>query len=237
MKTMAVFTITELPDVIGVVVALVLTVAVLSQLAGDNGLLRLAQSLMVGTTGGYILALVWRTVILPRALLLFQAPAQYWYYAFFFILGILLLGRGLRKTTALASLPLGILFGIGAALVLGGALAGTVIPLVRSLYTPFSSNTHGTEFPLWSVLVNAGLVVIGTLAVLGMFHITLPRHGLSRFLVIAWTGLGKTLGQGLVMITLGALYAGAVVSFYTLLSSRLLFLYEAIRAFIAQIGV
>lgn len=231
------FILSNLPDVIGLTLAVVLTLAVLSQLAGDNALLRLAQSLLIGTASGYILALVWRTVVFPRALLLVREPAQHWHYALFFTLGILLLGRGLRRTTVLANLPLGVMFGIGASLALGGVLAGTVLPLVGSLITPWASSAAETEWPLWLALVNACLVVLGTLAVLGLFHITLPQHGPARLLVRVWAGLGKTLGQGLVMLTLGALYAGAIVSFYTLLSSRLAFLYEAARALLSLAGV
>jgi hypothetical protein len=227
----------NLPDIIGLALAVILSIAMLSQLAVENHLLRFAQSLLVGSASGYILALVWRTVIWPRAVLLVQQPAQHWHYGLFFALGILLLGRGLRKTSILANLPLGAMFGIGAALALGGALAGTVIPLVRSIFAPFLSNSASPEWPIGLVLVNAGLAAIGTLVVLGAFHVTLPRRGPARLLVRAWSGIGRTLGQGLIMLTLGAIYAGAIVSFYTLLSGRFAFFYNAAVSLLARIGL
>ncbi len=223
-------------ELVGLVCALFLTLAVFSRLIGDNKLFRFAQSLFVGVTSGYILALVLRSVIWPRILLLVQQPAQYWYYGLYFILGLMLLARGLRKTSALANLPLGMLFGIGASVTLGGTLAGTLIPQTRALATPLTKTSLNT-WPAWALLLNGILILVGTLAVLGAFRFTLPQRGPGGFLSAVWSLLGRTLGRGLIMIILGALYAGALVSFYTLLVGRFSFLQQTISEVLGRLGI
>ena len=214
------------PDVVGLATATILTLAVLSYLFGENGLYRLAQSLFVGVAAGYAGALTWHSILWPRVLLLIRQPATYWYYGLFFILGAMLLARGLRATRALADLPLGVLFGIGAALALGGALGGTLLPLVRSLFSPLAPQSYGASWPAWMVIVDSALIIIGTLAVLGAFQFTIPQRGPFMYIGKAWSALGHSLGRGLIMVAFGALYAGALVSFFTLLIGRIEFLLQ-----------
>ncbi|MHB9034568.1 MAG: hypothetical protein ACYC6L_16160 [Anaerolineae bacterium] len=221
---------------IGMIIAFVLTLAVFSRLLGDNIVYRFVQCLFIGLTSGYILALVMRTVIWPRVLLLIQQPMQYWHYGVFFALGLLLLSSGLSRAKQWASLPLGILFGLGAALTLGGALAGTLIPQTYSLVTSLQSNSLRTNWSGWLLLLNGILVIIGTLAVLGSFQVALPGRGMKVTNAI-WTFFGRTLGRGLIMVTLGALYAGALVSFFPLLVGRFMFIRQTISDLIHLIGV
>ncbi|MHB1357781.1 MAG: hypothetical protein ACYCZF_17570 [Anaerolineae bacterium] len=225
------------PEIIGLATATVLTLAVLSYLFGDNGFFRLAQSLFVGVSAGYIGALCWHSILWPRILLFLHQPAVYWHYGLFFILGILLLARGLRATRVLADLPVGILFGIGAALALGGTLAGTLLPLVRSLSTPMPPQAYGADWPAWVMIVDAILIIIGTLAVLGSFQFTIPQRGPFKDIGKAWSALGRSLGRGLIMVTFGALYAGALVSFFTLLIGRIEFLLHVAPSLLRLIGL
>jgi hypothetical protein len=225
-----------IPEIIGLAVATALTFAVLSYVIGDNALFKVAQSLFVGVAAGYAAALSWNSVLWPRILLLVRQPFTYWYYGIFFILGFMLLARGLRTTRALADLPLGILFGIGAALALGGALGGTLLPLIRSLLVPMQPQAPGWNLPAWVMLLDAALIIIGTVAVLGAFQFTIPQHGLFKYIGSAWSALGRSLGRGLIMIAFGALYAGALVSFLTLLIGRIGFLLQNAASVIRTLG-
>lgn len=225
------------PEMIGLATATVLTLAVLSYLFGDNGFFRVAQSLFVGVSAGYIGALCWHSVLWPRILLLVRQPTTYWYYGLFFVLGVMLLARGLRATRVLADLPLGVLFGIGAALALGGTLAGTLLPLVRSMFLPLNPFTYGSGWPAWVMVIDAILIIIGTLAVLGAFQFTIPQRGPFKYIGKAWSALGNSLGRGLIMVTFGALYAGALVSFLTLFIGRLEFLLYVAESLLRLIGL
>jgi hypothetical protein len=224
------------PETIGLATATILTLAVLSYLFGDNGLYRLAQSLFIGVAAGYAGALSWHSILWPRILLLFRQPATYWYYGLFFVMGIMLLGRGIRATRVLANLPLGVLFGLGAALALGGALGGTLLPLVQSMFVPLVPQAHGAVWSDWWMIIDAILIIIGTLAVLGAFQFTISQRSPFKFIGKAWSTLGRSLGRGLIMVVFGALYAGALVSFFTLLIGRLAFLLEVATSLLRLIG-
>jgi len=225
----------EYSQIAGLLCAIILTLAVFSRLLGDNPIFRFAQSLFIGTASGYILALILRLVLWPRVLLLIQQPAQYWYYGIYMFLGLLLLTRGFRQIRGLGSLPLGALFGIGAAVTLGGSLAGTLLPQTRAVIPSFTGHPSGWQD--WAWLINGILMMVSTLAVLGVYRHTPAGHGVLGIPGAIWSFLGRTLGHGLLMVLLGALYAGALVSFYTLLVNRFVFLQHTISTLLGYLRI
>jgi len=220
--------ITQLPagaaELLGTWVAALLTLAVLSYVFGDNPFFRLAEYLFIGLAAGYAASLAWQHMLWPRIELLLRSPSTYWYYGIFFILGFLLLCRGSRSLSVLGNLPLGVLFGVGAALALGGALSGTLIPQAKASIVSVSPSNYGTGLVGWAYALDAVLLIVGTIAVLVAFHFTAKGQ---TFLGSVGAGLVHVLGQagrGLMMIAFGALLAGAVLSFFAVLNSRLMFL-------------
>jgi len=214
----------NLAQTMGVWVAALLTLAVLSYVFGDNPVFRIAQYLFVGVAAGYAASLAWTSVLWPRVQLLWSDPSVYWHYGVFFVLGLLLLARGSRHTAALAGLPLGVLFGSGAALALGGALTGTLVPQVRATLLSVSPADYGGGLAGWAYALDALLLVVGTIAVLAAFHFSAPGRGrlaaVWRRLLTLFGGLGRAL----IMVTFGALLAGALLTFFSMLNSRLAFL-------------
>lgn len=208
----------DLPQTVGVWIAALLTLAVLSFIVGDNPAFRVAQYLFVGVAAGYAASLAWTSVLWPRLRLLLTDPVVYWHYGVFFILGLLLLARGSRHIAALASLPLGVLFGTGAALALGGTLTGSLVPQVRAAIVSVSPADYGGGLLGWAYALDALLLVLGTIAVFAAFHFT--ARGKGRRLLTAFGGAGRAL----IMVTFGALLAGALLSFFSILNSRLAFL-------------
>ena len=209
---------------VGIWVAAVLTCAILSYILGENAAFRFAQYLFVGVAAGYAASLAWTSVLWPRLRLLWADPSTYWYYGLFFLLGVLLLSRGVKSISLLGNLPLGVLFGVGAALALGGALTGSLIPQMRASVASLSPARSGAGSGGWAGWVDALLLVIGTIAVLSAFHFT--RLGQGWFNAL-WSRVFKVLGglgRGLIMVTFGAILAGAAYSFLALLYSRLSFL-------------
>ena len=224
-------------NVAGVWVAALLTLAVLSYVFGNNPVFRLAQYLFVGVAAGYAGALAWNQVLWPRLWLLLTDPQTYWTYAIFFLLGILLLARGMRSISVLADLPLGVLFGVGAALALGGALTGTLVPQIQATIVPVNPALYGGGPAGWALAIDAGLVVIGTVTVFSVFHYAGRGQGL---LSGVWYGLRRaagSVGSGLIAITFGVLLAGAFLSFFTILSSRLSFLITEWLPLLGQLGL
>ena len=213
-------------EAVGTWVAALLTLAVLSYVFGPNPIFRLAEHLFVGLAAGYAGALAWNQVLLPRLRLLLGDPIAYWYYGLFFLLGLLLLARGFKPLSVLANLPLGVLFGVGAALALGGALTGSLIPQVRAAVVSVVPVDYGQGLAGWAYALDAVLLILGTIAVLSAFHFTAQGRGPLSAL---WYGLIKALGRAgrvLLMVTFGALFAGAAFTFFAVLSSRLAYLVE-----------
>ncbi|MCD6519517.1 MAG: hypothetical protein J7M05_06315 [Anaerolineae bacterium] len=209
---------------IGTWVAALLTLAVLSFIFGENPAFRLAEYLFVGIAAGYAGALAWTQVLWPRAKLFLANPQAYWYYGLFFALGLLLLTRGVRSLSTLGNLPLGVLFGTGAGLALGGALTGSLVPQIEASVVSLSPADYGQGLVGWAYAIDAFILLIGTIAVLSAFHFTGKGQGAwSGF----WHGLLRILqgaGRGFIMVAFGALLAGATLSFFAALQSRLAFL-------------
>ncbi len=218
----------QIPDgaaeIAGIWAAALLTLAILSYVFGSNPAFRLAEYLFVGMAAGYAASLAWSQVLWPRLQLLLSEPGTYWHYGVFFALGLFLLGRGIKPVSVLANLPLGVLFGTGAALAVGGALTGSLVPQMQASVVSLSPAYYGEGLLGWGHAIDALLLIVGTIAVLSTFHFTAQGRGPLGLL---WRGLLKvtgSLGRALIMVTFGALLAGAILSFFTILTSRLSFL-------------
>lgn len=213
-----------LAGIVGTWVAAFLTLMVLSYLFGNNPFFRLAQYLFIGVAAGYAVVLAWNQVLWPRLQLLFWDPLTYWYYGVFFVLGLMLLARESRVLSVLGNLPLGVLFGVGAALALGGALTGSLIPQLRATVLVAAPMVYESSQDVWLYALDAIVLVLGTVAVLSATHFTAPQGGIFGRLIHGTVRALGTLGRGLLMVTFGALFASALLSFFALLNSRLVFL-------------
>lgn len=209
---------------IGAWVAALITCAVLSYAIAPNPVSRVMQFLLVGVAAGYATAQAWNLVLWPRLRLLIQDPASHWLYGIYMVLGLLLLARGIKPLSAVANVPLGMLFGGGAALALGGALAGTLVPQLEASMVSLAPRDYGGGVVGWAYALDAALLLVGTIAALVAFQFTATGGGrLGR----AWQGLVAglgALGRAVIMIGFGVVYAGAMVTFFGLLASRLSFL-------------
>lgn len=207
---------------IGVWVAAVLTLMVYSFLIHDNPLFRLAEHLLVGTALGYASLVVLERVLLPSANAvvvdlfadpvspMFANPVSRIMTALGILWGVLLLTWLIRPVRWLASWSLGILFGVGAALAIGGALVGTLLPQVEATLLPFSGAS------VWDNLV----IVILVLAGLTYFFFVVRR---DRPLGRVIQGVSRVGRWGL-MVSLGALLGTRAVSLLNALVERVQFL-------------
>jgi hypothetical protein len=223
---------TNLVDLAGTLVAVVLTLMVFSYLLGDNLLYRLAEHIFVGVAIGYAAVVAFHTVLASKLfgpmveaigegnwqqLLLLAIPL---------VLGLLLLVKPLRPTRWLGGLSLAFLLGVGAALAISGALLGTLLPQVNATadVTRYTAR-WGTGLGLFSGFV----VLVGTIGVLLHFQFGAGQEGrLSRFrdaLVKSWGGVGRWF----VLIAFSAILATTFVSRLSLLIGRIQFLVDSIR--------
>lgn len=193
----------------------ILTLIIFSYLLGDNPLFRLAIHLFIGVSTGYIAAVSFQQVWLEqliRPLFIVQGdPTARLWILLPLLLAILLLAKISPNLSGLGTPSIAILSGIAAALVIVGALQGTLIPQVQAGTAAFSPS-NSPEFWLQGLIV-----LLGTIGTLAHFHFgadrALRQRGWIRFL--GWIGL-IFLG-----VTLGALFAALYSSTLTALIERL----------------
>lgn len=205
-------------EVIGQWVAFILTLIVFSYLIKDNFLYRLALHVLIGVAAGYAFLVSYKAVIEKKLFLpLLQDPQTNVGLIVPLILGLLLLTKLLPRAGWLGNLSLAFLFGVGAGLAVGGAVAGTLWPQVKA--SMLSLNPVQVGF---GKAIDNLIILVGTLSALFYFYFTGTRR---RKVLKAWVSLGKVF----IMMAFGALFATGLVTFLTLLASRIKFLLEVVR--------
>jgi hypothetical protein len=224
---------------IGPVVAMLLTIMVLSYLIGDNPLFRMASHLFIGVAAGYAGALAARAVlwpglvqpilqaglgglIQPSAVLTLIVPA---------LLALLLLLKVLPGASRLGTFSTAFLVGVGAAVVVGGAITGTLIPqslAAMGTLNPAVVSPQTGETGLERVL-NVIIVLVGTLSTLAYFRFTMRKKpaGSASPITLAGRAL-SALGRAFIALAFGVMYAGALSGTLLILAQRIQFLWDAL---------
>jgi hypothetical protein len=220
----------------GMALGLFFTVAILSYLLlDDNILFRLGAYCLVGVSAGYLMAVMLSSVLLNQYL----SPLAEKNLPLLFILlvlGLLLFSRVLPRGSSFALVPMAFLVGVGAAVVVGGALTGTFLPQAVAATEPnlLPADAKG-QLDILSMAEN-WFVLIGTLTTLAYFHFSArPRGGAEP---VAPPGIAQVaqIGKVFLSITLGALYAGALLSSLAILVERVYFLVQTLIIFFSTRG-
>ncbi len=211
-----------MPDLetIGLWASFILTLMIYSYLLGDNLLYRLAVHIFAGLAAGYSVIVIWDGVILPwlhATVLLPDATVEQLLTGLAPVLfGLFLLARSWTARAAVPGrLALAFLIGTGTAVALDGAIHGTLLPMLRhagEIVTPGNPD---------SLLLTAG--VICTLVSFQYQARRLPEGPARRRPHVQ---LLAVLGQGIIVVTLGAIYAAAILTSLTIFSERLAFLVQ-----------
>ena len=209
-------------DFVGPVVAFLLTVMILSYLIGDNPAFRLAVHVFVGVTAGYVAAVAMRQVLLPDLILplVGGTAAARAMLAVPLLLSGMLLMKGWPPLSRLGVPAMGLLVGVAAAVAIGGAIQGTLLPQVVA--TLESMDARAIASP--EGVINGTLLLLGVITSLIYFHFSgriraegsIRRLGVIEFLA----GIGAVF----LAITLGVLFAGVYSAALTALIERLHFL-------------
>lgn len=201
---------------IGLWAGFVLTLMVFSYILGDNLLYRVAVYLFVGLAAGYIAVVTWDSVIAPWLNGTLSAPGAglpgLVIGALPLALGALLLLKGSPRLGRAGNLALAFVVGVGTAVALAGAITGTLLPLVTSTGSSVSVN-----------LLNGGLLVIGVVCTLVYFQYLARRRPGGIVTRGPSSRVLGFIGQGVVVVTLGALYAAAILTSLTIFSERVSF--------------
>jgi hypothetical protein len=195
-------------EAIGTLLSFVFTLLIFSYLLGDNGLFRLAVYVFIGIAAAFVTIATFTSVFIPLiktlssqedlpSLILLLVPLA---------LVLPLLARWLPGR----SIALGFLIAVGAAVALVGALTGTIFPIVLGMGRSTGSQN----------LFEVVLVFIGVVSSLVYFQYVGRRRAdgsVIKGVLPTWLG---SVGEIFIVITLGALYGGAILTSLTILTER-----------------
>ncbi len=195
-------------ELIGLLIGLILTLFIYSYLIGDNPLYQVAVHLLVGVSAAYAAVVAVQRIILP----IFDQDISIqtgltWVIPLIFV--FLLLLKRLPSLAWLGNNTLALLIGVGAATALLGALTGTLWPQVTAVTT--------STAPRWQNL----LIAIFTVAVLVTFQFTGRAGKDGQWRRPIWQRGVAQIGQAVLMITFGVLFAALFNTALILLSGRL----------------
>jgi hypothetical protein len=147
--------------------------------------------------------------------------SQYWLVYFVpLVLGFLLLLKVRAAWASVGNVSIAFLFGVGAALAIGGALSGL---LVQQISATAVSLSPFQDFGTW---VGNCLLVVGTIGALLSFRfVTVQQRSLGQVLDLLARGWSR-LGRGFILIAFGAIFADTAVSRISILISRFYFLFH-----------
>jgi hypothetical protein len=207
---------------IGAVIAAIFVFALLTYLAADNPFYRIAAHLFIGISSGYAVMLVWYNVIWPSLVRIVQlreiasGPTATLSVLLAVVAGgvgtaggLLLMFKTAHVLPRLGGLVVAFILGVGAAVAVGGAITGTLIPQTAATFPAFVSQPG---IPYWETLVEGFFTVIGTLVTLGFFWyggVAEPGNPVERTPLIRPVA---AVGQLFIAVTFGVMYAGALAA-------------------------
>ncbi len=213
-------------DTIGTWVAFGLTLLIFSVVIGDNPLYRLALHVLIGVTLAYALVVGWSSVLQPRlvAPLLSGSAAERLVALMPLALGALLLSKTSARVGRLGHIAVAFLIGVGAAVAIGGAVLGTLLPqagAATASLNPFPLDTRGGA--AWTAL----WALIGSVTALLAFTFTDGRwrtgEGSPPSFALRLPSLAARVGRLFLMVAFGSLYAGALIATIAVLAERVAF--------------
>ena len=219
-------------------VSFIITVLILSYLFGDNPLFRATVYVFVGVSAGYVAAVAWNQVILPQIFEpIFSGTAfsSAWQALLVFVPlfgGILLLAKIFPRISDLGQLPMAFLVGVGAAVTIGGAVLGTLLPQIDATISGFNLRVAGISgIDTAFIFLNGVLVLVGVIGTLSYFHFGARQKedgSVKRNILIEWL---TWIGRVFIAITFGVLFAGVYMAALTALIERM----DSLRSFIILI--
>ena len=200
-------------------ISFLLTLMVLSYLIGDNPAFRVAVYIFIGVSAGYAAAVAWHQVLYPRLIVPLISGSLLTIVPL--VLGLLLLLKLSPRVARLGTPSMAFLVGVGAAVAVGGAVMGTLLPQTWASMNVLNLSDAGQY---WLEHLGEGIVMlVGTVTTLVYFHFgakataTGPQRG-KLVSGLSWVG------QGFIAITFGVLFAGVLVAAMTALIERLNFI-------------
>jgi hypothetical protein len=220
------------------VIGFLLTVMILSYLIHDSLFFRLAAYLLIGLTAGYLVVLLVNRVLLPH--LIWPMADASWTQRLWLlipiVLGLLLLVGQIPRLSQLSRIPLAYVAGLSAAVAIGGAVFGTMVPQGQAVLEAFNPYRIYAEPQLvWVRILDAGVMILGVVGTLSYFHFGQPLKKLNRTDESKRPKVLQILsrvGEVFLGLTLGAIFAGVFSTALLAMIDRIAVMGEMIGQFL-----
>ncbi|MFH2040281.1 MAG: hypothetical protein ABIJ65_12690 [Chloroflexota bacterium] len=216
-------------DLITGLISFLFTLMIFSYLIGDNPLFRLVIYIFVGVSAGYAASVAWQHVLWPKLFdpLLFGNMQQRLLLVVPALLGLLLFAKLSPRSARLGNPAMAFLVGVAAAVAIGGAVFGTIIPQTMASIDFFDSSIGGSQL---EHLFEGIIFLVGTISTLIYFHFSghTTSNGFQRSKLVS--GLAW-IGKIFIAVTFGVLFAGAYAAAMTALTERMFSLWAFLSSF------
>jgi len=217
-------------EIISALIGLILTLMVFSYLIGDNPLFRIAVYLFIGVASGYAATVIVNYVLIPRFSSLQPDDINQLILAMIPLLfGVTLLAKLSPRISWIGNFAMAVLVGVSAAVAIGGALLGTLMPQLGAAIGKFDVRSAGGGLLVASKLLQGVVMLGGTVFTLASFHFTAGRASDGTPQRNPIIEAIASVGRLFIAITLGVVFAGVYMSALTAMIERLSFAINFIR--------
>jgi hypothetical protein len=214
-------------ELIAGILSFLFTLMILSYLIGDNALYRVASYIFIGVSAGYAVVIVWEQVLWPDLLLPLldllsgNVTVNVLSLVASLVFCVLVLMKMSPQLEWMGGPAMGAIVGVGAAVAIGGAVLGTILPQVQAtIGLPSLGDIASDPANASQGLLMGVTILVGTVSTLIYFHFgakakpgEVPQRA-KIIDIIAWVG------RLFVSITFGVLFAGLYAAALTALIER-----------------
>lgn len=229
-------------SILGLSIAGILTLLTLSYVIGDNPLFRGSIYLFIGVSAGYVAAIAIDEIIWPQLIF----PIQAWLLAtpvldlpeliIRLLLSLLLLTKLFPRIAVLGNPVSALLVGIAAALALGGAVQGTLLPQLGASSSIFDIASlklalqGGYFLESGGLILDGFIILLATISTLAYFHFGAKDQGQSAPARSVFVDALGWLGKIFIPVTLATIFSGVLLSSLSALIERLDFLIKFVSS-------
>ncbi len=221
---------------VGLLAAAALTLITLSYAISDHPVFRVVLYLFIGVAAGYAAAIAIQDVILPQLVYPFLnqtagVPSleltELGMRAF---LCVLLLFKLSPRTARLGNPATAMLAGVGAALAVGGAVQGTILPQIGAMASTFDVNAlslsiqGGYYGESIQIVLDGVVILLATVSTLAYFHFGAFSRGKQEPIRTIFVDVLAWIGSIFIAMALAALFSGILLAALGALVERLSFL-------------